>query len=52
MFLILSEKATTLTLDGNGKLMVVEAEVLENYYSEIASDSEISDNEASDENLL
>ena len=29
--------------------MVVEAEVHENYYSEIASDSEISDNEASNE---
>ena len=31
--------------------MVVEAEVHENYYSEIESDSEISDNEASDEDL-
>ena len=31
--------------------MVVEAEVHENYYSEIESDSESSDNEASDEDL-
>ena len=31
--------------------MVVEAEVHENYYSEIESDSEISDSEASDEDL-
>ena len=31
--------------------MVVEAEVHENYYSEIESDSEISDDEASDEDL-
>ena len=31
--------------------MIVEAEVHENYYSEIKSDSEISDNEASDEDL-
>ena len=31
--------------------MVVEAEVHENYYSKIESDSEISDNEASDEDL-
>ena len=31
--------------------MVVEPEVHENYYSEIESDSEISDNEASDEDL-
>ena len=32
-------------------LMVVEAEVHENYYSEIESDSEISDDEASDDDL-
>ena len=32
--------------------MVVEAEVHENYYSEIESDSEISDDEASDEDLV
>ena len=31
--------------------MLVEAEVHENYYSEIESDSEISDDEASDEDL-
>ena len=31
--------------------MVVEAEVHENYYSELESDSEISDDEASDEDL-
>ena len=31
--------------------MVVETEVHENYYSEIESDSEISDDEASDEDF-
>ena len=31
--------------------MVVEAKVHENYYSEVESDSEISDNQASDEDL-
>ena len=53
MFLIASEKAKTLTLDESGKRppMVVEAEVHENYYLEIESDSEISDNEASGEDM-